>query len=104
MSMRQITIENLQVEVVSFLAVLLPLELYGRLLPAGAYSVAVKETGGRVDAAMAEAWEVLKFQAWASAPDASFWQRLAALKLHEFRLDASPKVQRRQLHIRGNER
>lgn len=46
-------------------------------------------------AAMAEDWQVLKFQSWASAPDAAFWQALAALKLHEFRLDDGPKVWRR---------
>lgn len=37
-------------------------------------------------------WQVLKFQSWASAPDAAFWQKLAVLKLHKFRLDDGPKV------------
>ncbi|TYZ59720.1 hypothetical protein PybrP1_011125 [[Pythium] brassicae (nom. inval.)] len=35
---------------------------------------------------MASDWETLRFQPWSSAPDASFWQRLAALKLDTFQL------------------
>ncbi|KAG2765605.1 Ubiquitin-like modifier-activating enzyme [Phytophthora cactorum] len=32
-------------------------------------------------------WQVLKFQPWNSAPDVSFWQTLASLKLNKFQLD-----------------
>ncbi|GMF11248.1 unnamed protein product [Phytophthora lilii] len=32
-------------------------------------------------------WHVLKFQPWNSAPDVSFWQTLASLKLDKFQLD-----------------
>ncbi|KAF4319029.1 hypothetical protein BBO99_00006640 [Phytophthora kernoviae] len=34
-----------------------------------------------------EAWQVLKFQPWSSAPDVSFWQTLTSLKLDKFQLD-----------------
>ncbi|DAZ97396.1 TPA: hypothetical protein N0F65_011280 [Lagenidium giganteum] len=39
-------------------------------------------------------WHVLKFQPWSSAPDVSFWQRLATLKLDKFQLNdqAQPLV------------
>ena len=43
-----------------------------------------------------DAWQVLKFQPFASAPDVSFWQKLASLKLHQFQLDDKPKVPRRR--------
>lgn len=42
--------------------------------------------------ATATEWQVLKFQAWASAPDVGFWQALASLKLHKFQLDDQPQV------------
>ncbi|KUF98768.1 AP-4 complex accessory subunit tepsin [Phytophthora nicotianae] len=32
-------------------------------------------------------WQVLKFQPWNSAPDVSFWQTLASLKLDKFQLN-----------------
>ncbi|CAH0490749.1 unnamed protein product [Peronospora farinosa] len=32
-------------------------------------------------------WQVLKFQPWNSAPDVSFWQTFASLKLNKFQLD-----------------
>ncbi|KAF1321934.1 E1-like protein-activating enzyme gsa7p/apg7p, partial [Globisporangium splendens] len=32
-------------------------------------------------------WHVLKFQPWNSAPDVTFWQKLAALKLNTFQLN-----------------
>jgi hypothetical protein len=41
--------------------------------------------------AAARAPETLRFQAWQSAPDVSFWQKLAALKLDKFQLSDQPQ-------------
>lgn len=41
---------------------------------------------------MADDWETLRFQPWSSAPDATFWQQLAALKLDTFQLSDRAQV------------
>ncbi|RLN92862.1 hypothetical protein BBJ28_00026723, partial [Nothophytophthora sp. Chile5] len=40
-------------------------------------------------------WQVLKFQPWNSAPDVSFWQQLALLKLNTFQLNDQAQVRER---------
>lgn len=39
-------------------------------------------------------YETLRFQPWNSAPDVTFWQKLATLKLNTFQLNDQAQVRR----------
>lgn len=43
-------------------------------------------------------WQVLRFQPWNSAPDVTFWQKLATLKLNTFQLSDQAQVRCPAVH------